>query len=111
MTTYGHLHLNYFFVNVLELTDSGLIYKGKSYQWNDIVKIKRDSIFLNLLMSGKYPRAAVILTDGSKIKINGRVFTRKGEKPNVGFAGFFTQESKAFSEFISLIESKLHNRI
>jgi hypothetical protein len=114
MTIYGHLHLNCFFVNLLELTDSGLIYKGKQYSWSDIVKIKRtyDSMILTILMYGrKYPGATIILKDGSKIRINCRVFTRKGESIKVGFAGFFTQESKAFTEFMQTIENKMHKEI
>ncbi len=80
MMIYGHLHLNCFFVTLLELTDSGIIYKGKQYSWCDIVKIKHtyDSVLLTILMYGhKYPDATVTLKDGSKRRINGRVLRKK----------------------------------
>lgn len=113
MTIYGHLNLNCFFKELFALTDNGIIYKGKEYKWNEIQKIDRSfgSVLLTLFMYGRrYPGATIYLSDGKKIRINGRVFTAKGEKPNFGAEGFITSESKAFNQVIDIIENRIQTK-
>ena len=113
MTIYGHLNLNCFFKEVFALTETGIIYEGKEYKWNEIQKIDRSfgSVLLTLFMYGRrYPSATINLKDGTKIRINGRIFTTKGEKPKFGAEGFITSESKAFNDVIETIETKIDQR-
>lgn len=101
---YGHRHLNWFFKELFEMTDKGIKYKGKEYSWDNIQKIKRapGSYSVNLC----YPGAIIYLDDGRKIWINGRVFTRAGEKPKFKTWSFISGESQAFLDFLELIEQK-----
>jgi len=113
MTIYGHLNLNCFFKEVFALTETGIIYRGKEYKWNEIQKIDRSfgSVLLTLFMYGRrYPGATIYLKDGTKIRINGRIFTTKGEKPKFGAEGFMTSESKAFNEVIEIIENRIETK-
>jgi hypothetical protein len=110
MTIYGHLNLNCFFKELFALTDDGIIYKGNEYKWKDIQKIERSfgSLPLTLLMYGRrYPGATIYLNNGQKIRLNGRVFTAKGERPNFGAEGFITSESTAFNQVIDIIEKRI----
>src|SRR5574340_1112042 len=113
MTIYGHLNLNCFFNELFVLTDNGIIYKGKEYRWNEIQKIDRSfgAALLTLFMYGRrYPGATSYLNDGKKIRINGRVFTAKDEKPKFGAEGFITSESKAFNQVIEIIQKKIETK-
>jgi hypothetical protein len=103
-TIYGHRQLNLFFKELFEMTDDGIKYKGKKYLWDDIQKVKRapGSYAVNLC----YPGAKIYLNDGKKIWINGRLFTKAGEKPHFKVLAFFTGESETFSEFLELMKRK-----
>lgn len=110
-TIYGHRQFNLFFKELFEMTDNGIKYKGKEYLWNDIKEIKRapGSYAVNLL----YPGIKIYLNDNKTIWINGRVFTKAGEKPHFNTLGmsFFTGESEAFLEFLELLEKKISKQI
>lgn len=113
MTIYGHLNLNCFFKELFAVTETGIIYKGNEYKWNEIQKIERGfgSALLTLLMYGRrYPGATIFLNNGIKIRINGRVFTAKGEKPKFGGEGFITSESTAFNDVIGIIEKHIKTK-
>src|SRR4030042_4562572 len=105
-TIYGHQHLSFFFKEIFECTDAGINYKGKEYSWNDIAQLKRSSgsYAINLC----YPGAKIYLSDGRKIRINGRVFTKAGEKPRFKVSSFISGESTAFVEFLDYIKGKIN---
>ena len=115
MTIYGHLHLNWFFKELFAMTDKGIIYKGRQYEWDKIKDINTSFDFLffrlpYLSCSGKYPGARIILHDGNEIRINARVFTRKGELPKFDATGFLTSKSKAFNDVYDMIKRKIELR-
>jgi len=103
-TIYGHRHLIWFFKELFEMTDRGIKYKGKEYSWDDIQKIKRapGSYAINLC----YPGAIIYLNDGKKIWLNGRVFTKAGEKPKFNIWSFLSGESREFIELFEFIKQK-----
>jgi hypothetical protein len=107
--TYGHLHLGCIFREVFKISDNGIIYKGKKYEWKDINKISRSFgsfLFTLFMYARKYSGATVFLNDGRKIRMNARVFTKAGETPRFDVSGFVTGESRAFSEVIDFISRK-----
>ena len=115
MTIYGHLHLNRFFKELFAMTEKGIIYKGKEYEWDEIQEVNTsiDCLFFRLpylSWSGKYPVARIILKDGNDIRINARVFTKKGESPRFDTSGFFTSKSKAFNEVVEIIKKRIERK-
>jgi hypothetical protein len=100
-TFYGHQHLIFFFIKRFECAEDGIIFRGKKYVWNDITKISRCSGSLSINLC--YPGAEIHFNDGKKIRINGRVFTKKGERPKFNIFSFVTGESKTFTEFLDEI--------
>ncbi len=104
MTTYGHRQLSLFFFKLLDVSDDGFSYKGKTYGWNDIesVDVQRGSFALNALMfPAGTPRAKVTLADGKVIQINGRALERADRKSRIDK---LSGESDAFIEFLTLLE-------
>ncbi len=110
MITYGHLNFLSSFKKLFDLTENGIIYEGKEYKWTDIKKIDRSwgSLLMTLFMyARRCPGATIYLNDDTKIRMNGRVFTKKGEKPKFGAEGFLTSESTAFIGVIDIIEKRI----
>ncbi len=106
---YGHQHLGFLFRELFETDNEGITYKGKKYEWKDIVEISRGfgSLIQTIFMYGRRQEGATIaLKDGQKIRINARVFTKAGETPKFGTSGFVTGESTAFSEVLDLLSRK-----
>jgi hypothetical protein len=107
MAIYGHRHLNLFFRPVVEVNDRGLRYRGREYSWNTISKVEvHDSPFDPNLMFTRgagYPWATVHLSDGERIRLNGRTLEKQGAKPEVDF---FSGKSGAFQELI--VAFKMH---
>ena len=107
--TYGHRQLGFLFRELFQTSDDGITYKGKKYDWKDIVAISHGfgSLLRTLFMYGRRQEGATIsLNDGEKIRINARVFTKAGESPKFDTAGFVTGESRAFTEVLDLLSRK-----
>jgi hypothetical protein len=101
---YGHRHFGFWFNPILSINLIGFEFKGKHYQWSDIVKINRyDSIFLVFFLNNT-PRSSIVLSDGKTIWINARALEKFGTKPKVSF---FSCVSDAYEELMALLEK--HN--
>jgi len=107
--TYGHQHLGFLFRELLEVSDEGITYKGKNYKWDEITGMSRGfgSLLMTLFMYGRrYEGITISLSDGQKIRINARIFTKAGKSPEFDVSGFVTGESKAFSEVVTQISQR-----
>jgi hypothetical protein len=104
MSVFGHRHLSIFFRPLVEITANGFTYKGRGYSWNDVRTVEVSDSPLRILAGypAAIPRATITLTDGTKIRLNGRVLEKEGRKPKVGFS---SSRSDAFDELIGLFKA------
>jgi hypothetical protein len=103
-TIYGHQHLFFFFREIFECSDAGISYKGREYSWNDIARIKRCSG--SYAANFCYPGVKIYFKDGRNLWINGRVFTKAGQRPKFKISSFISGESIAFIEFLEYMKRK-----
>lgn len=106
MITFCHRQISIFLTKVLEVTDKGFTFKGKTYQWSDVtgIELRRGSFILSAFMfPAANPKAKISLNDGKSILINGRCLEKSGVRPKINK---LTGESDAFLELIDLFESR-----
>jgi hypothetical protein len=94
-TIYGHRHLGIFFRPLLRADTTGFEYRGVRYRWNDVTSVDVHE-FINL-GTARF-RATVQLTDGVRIRLNGRALEKRGVKPAIGFV---STRSDAFDELVT----------
>lgn len=102
---YGHKQLNFFFVSLISVSNSGFTHKKEEYTWGDIRDFDHwcpRSGMAKILAehSGISPTATIILKNGIKIKLNARVLERKDKKDR---AHFFNGKTTAFDELVKFI--------
>lgn len=101
---YGHRHFGFWFKPILLVTPNGFEFKGKHYQWNDIVRINPHDSIVYLFLFNKTPRSSIVLSDGKRIWINARALEKQGVKPHISF---FSCISDAYEELMALIRNKI----
>ncbi len=76
---YRKIHLGFFRKQLVEITDLGFIYEGKTYSLNDVTEFRLAG------GNGSPKLLAVILSDGKKILINSSALELNGKKYSNGF--------------------------
>jgi hypothetical protein len=101
-TVYGHRHLAFWFVPVLATDSAGFTFDGRRYAWTDVQSV--DEWDLRKLNAGVAQfRARIILSDGTRIHLNGRALEKAGVKPRIGF---FTTRSDAYDELLAMFRQR-----
>ena len=76
---YRKIHLGFFRKPLVEITDHGFIYEGKTYSLNNVTEFRLAG------GNGSPKLLAVILSDGKKILINSSALELNGKKYSNGF--------------------------
>ena len=102
---FGHRHLKLIYKPLLQLSDSGIRYREKSYGWADIEKIEKyDNLFsYRMFYQLGTPPTYVYLKDGKIIKINAMSLEQKGVKASGCIPN---KQTGAYRELIKLLEEK-----
>jgi hypothetical protein len=100
---FGHRVLSVYFKPLLRIIEGGFEYKGKKYQWHEVIKINRHDHWYNIFC--KFPPGApsvsISLADGKTIRFYGRTLEKRGQRPAVDF---LLNKSDAFEELISIFQ-------
>ena len=106
LKAFGYKHMGFFFQKILEVNDSGFIYRKKNYQWPDIIRLDRfDSFFYSYIIPVPgLPCAKIYLKNGKKIILRGNILVEGGEKSTVRFFGGPT---KTYEDLLQFIKRKV----
>lgn len=102
MTTYGHLHLGFWFRPIVTVEDDSMVFHNRRYAWDDITAIDQTppgALYVFGYPAGK-PRASIRFRDGAVLRIDGSAFTQEGQPPHLNF---WSSASEAFVQFIALV--------
>ncbi len=106
MPVYGHRQFSFFFFPLVEMRDTGFVFRRRWYTWRDVSGVTlweqewRPRHVMRLRAGELVPQGLIHLSDGRYIRINGRAFEKQGAPRGAGHV-------TAFNEFIDFIQTRV----